>query len=488
MSEGVAGAQQGAAGARSYRGLIAAIFVLYFAFGTAYSLIFPMWQVTDEISHYLNARHHSRTDEPIPRYINEQAHQPGAYYRLASVPLKMLEARDRTWVLPRHPEAEPYGSDFNLDWKSPNYRFLVGPHLLRWLNVCIGLFTLYFVYIGVRAFVPNRDDVAVTALCLAALLPAFIHRNMLISNDVLANLSGAILFYLLGRICVERPQARWVAAALGAGAAFTVFIKLTLLPMAAAVGLRVLLLGKFLSRRWQIILATVAVVGLLAIGIWMVTSTSFAVQDLWRSALARATHVRLEKDSLFDHAIYPLFRKFWQVAAGFDWLTGGLVPLLSMVGGALSFVALATRGIVSAHRALVFGALLAAAGLGVLANSWAANVVLIALVATLFLAVRYQEKTGRMPGELLGSPLGWSMIWSMLAIATVIILKNTMASQWAHGRYFYPEIGAIALASVGGWFFFLPHRWHRHLPLGVFALMLVCNVVLLAKHVEAFLG
>ena len=50
-------------GAR-YRGLIAAIFVLYFAFGSAYSLLFPMWQVTDEISHYLNSRHHARSDEP----------------------------------------------------------------------------------------------------------------------------------------------------------------------------------------------------------------------------------------------------------------------------------------------------------------------------------------------------------------------------------------------------------------------------------------
>ena len=479
---------RGASGPSSYRGLVPAIFTLYFVFGTAYSLIFPMWQVTDEISHYINARHHARSDEPIPRYINEQAHQPSAYYRLASLPLMALEARDPTWVAVRHPAAEPYGSDFRFDWKSPNYRFLVGPQLLRWLNVCIGLLTLWFVYHGVRVFVPGREDVAVSALALAGLLPAFIHRNMLISNDGLANLAGAILFYLLGRICVERPEGRWVALALASGAAFTFFIKLTLLPMAAAVALRVLLLFQFLSRRRRVILVAVAVVALLALGTWMVTSKSHAVQDLWRSALARATHVRLEKDSLFDHAIYPLFRKFWQVIAGFDWLTGLVVPLLSMMGGALAFVALATRGIASAHRSLVVVVLLAAVGLGVIANSWAANLVLIGLAAALFVAVRYQQVTGRMPGQLLGSPLGWTMIWSMLAIATVIILKNTMASEWAHGRYFYPEIGPIALASVGGWFFFLGERWHRHLPAAVFALMLVCNAMLLAKHVSAFLG
>ena len=277
-----------------------------------------------------------------------------------------------------------------------------------------------------------------------------------------------------------------VALGVVCAVAFAGFIKLTLLPIALVVLLQVVLLGRKATRVQQItaaVLTTGAAAGLL---VYLVNADSFVIQDFWRSAIRRATETRFNKDSLWQDAIYPLFRKYWAAAAESDALTDYIVPGFGCLGAAVCFGGVMLRGLLKLPDKALVGGVFVVLVVGSLLNSWVVNLTLIAGAVGLYFAHRHYEATGRIPAHEVGRTQMWLAVWLTICVATLIIAKNTMASQWAHGRYFYAEIGPISLAMAGGWLFLLPEKWYWVVPWMATAAMLACNVILLVKMLGAY--
>jgi hypothetical protein len=176
----------------------------------------------------------ARTGELPPGNYSSEATQPPLYYWLASRPLVLLDQIDPSLADFYSPELLPYGSVPRLAWDPGNYRFLWGPQLLRWIGLLPGGLTLHLVFRGVRRFAPRSPALRLAAVSLVGLTPQFLHVSASVSNDALANLAGACLFWLLSGVSSKPLRWRDVAFLASAALFLPMVTKLTVLPVGAA--------------------------------------------------------------------------------------------------------------------------------------------------------------------------------------------------------------------------------------------------------------
>ena len=116
----------------SERGWLRLILALYAFLGLGYSLLVPIWEAPDEPDHYRLALHIAREGELPTREANTEAHQPPLYYWLASWPLVWLEGLSPSLVeVYEPPRRESVRAAAVFAWDESNYRFQLGPQLLR---------------------------------------------------------------------------------------------------------------------------------------------------------------------------------------------------------------------------------------------------------------------------------------------------------------------------------------------------------------------
>jgi hypothetical protein len=387
--------------------------LLYVFLALGYSLLMPMWDAPDEQGHYRYALYVARHGEQPRRRDTHEAIQPPLYYWLASVPIRLLDAIDPALV---DFYAPPQRRDYRVhDWNAENYRFLFGPLLLRWLNLLPGLATLWLIYAAARRFAAESREVALATTAFAGLTPQFLHNSSSVSNDALANLAGALLFWLLSRAVLEpvKPAERAVGTA--AALALPVLCKLTLAPIALAVLLTNAWALRHRAREWglrQVVAGTLALAALAAAFL----TTSLAMEPMASDLWDRLLHVRAGVSDGLGTAVLHFVWSFW-----------GVVGIL----------------VLGIHRCVMWTlTALAAAG----------------AVASLRLL---RVPGGRPP--LLGSPQGWAAVWLTIGLALIVVVKNFLATEATQGRFLFPEIGAFFLVVSAGWFVLLPSRVGRHL-------------------------
>jgi hypothetical protein len=125
---------------------LVAIFALYFFLAIGYSLLIPPWEAPDEPAHYHLAWHLERTGKYATEELNYEIHQPRFYYYFGSVVIHALEAVNPKWThyyLPLEHKFNIRVPERRFGWTDYNYRFLVGVHMLRWINMVFGGIALW---------------------------------------------------------------------------------------------------------------------------------------------------------------------------------------------------------------------------------------------------------------------------------------------------------------------------------------------------------
>jgi hypothetical protein len=460
---------------RTARRLIASVLVLYGLSGVAYSLLIPPWEAPDESAHYRVALYIAKRGvHPPPKY-NQEASQPPVYYWLASVPLRLLHGIDpelarfyrpktlRTLIAPR------------FDWNPENYRFLPGLQLLRWINVAFGGLALYLIFAACRRAAPGAPAVPLAAVLIVGLKPQFLHISASVSNDPLAVLAGASLFWITCRVCLEPLRWRLLAAGALAAAAFPILIKLTVLPMSVAAVLAIVSKSREYVRVHLLGLALAA-----AVLVVLAALDPAAFANLWRNLVWRGLYVRPNAFDNWTGQVLMRASSYWAllgaVSLGFHPNVAKFLTVSGMVSALASVrVLLPAR---SRGRARAVAVSLAGAMVAITSAAFGPLAVLIApVVAGLWRSLRRSQE------EFSPNRLVWACTWLAVAVGLLMVSKNLLATPAAQGRHLFPVDGPLALLMASGWFVVIGPRFGRYLPGLVAFVMIALNAILLTYGV-----
>ncbi len=210
-------------------GFIAALIIAAFvALATAYSVVNPMYESTDELHHYRYIQYMiANSWLPVQSEFGAriQAHHPPLYYALAALASAWVEP-ERAWDYePAHNPFWQYrafevGADnknFYLHLRDEDFPYrgaALALHIARWVNVVLGALAVWLTYRIARRLFPRQPALALAATSIVAFNPQFLYMSGAVNNDVIAGTTGAALTYA----CVDtigRPLADRRAVLLG---------------------------------------------------------------------------------------------------------------------------------------------------------------------------------------------------------------------------------------------------------------------------------
>ena len=474
------------------------ILALYLLLAVAYSVLMPPWEAPDETAHYLVVLHLAREGQMPTIEETYEAVQPPPYYWLAAQFFRLLDRIDPALTRPYRPPLTVGPDLTRYNWTADNFRFLWGMHFLRWWNILLGGAALAFVYKGVRQLTAGStllvQQVLPTAtIAFIGLLPQFAYNSASLSNDPLANAAGALLFWLLLRLCLLRLTWQMLLFTAGLALLAPLVIKLNILP----VSLAVLLVAsrQVLSRnrrQWPWFvgggLLLVMVLSLIWVG---VAPESAAI--LLRNLRFRLFYIRPDAFSgwPFWNVVTFYTTSFWGQVG---WKDAGLPGIVVVI-----LMALALPGWLASARLLLSGWAVRQFRQGLLLffimviggwwllyrhDAWwqmPASILAVLLVVVLWT----WQHTGRFdPTQVLTiNQIGWRVIWLTAVLTLLAVAKNFLTTPQYQGRFLFPSLGALALLLVAGWYTLLPRRLAAYLPWLIIVLMLVLNAILFTTQV-----
>ncbi len=418
---------------------------LYLMLAAGYAVLMPPWEGPDEPAHYLLALNLARVGKFSSLENNYEAHQPQAYYRLTSVPLKWLYLRDPEAVVYFRPEPDYSHAETRtpiFPWSDENFRILPGMYLLRGLNILLGLGAWRVMYAGLRRLAGGRREIALGALYFGALTPQFLHTVATINNDVLGFLAGAFLFWLLS-IFYERGLTQGEILLAGVAALLLpLATKLTVLPVSAAF-LVILLWDQ--GKRW---LRGRLVWGMVVFGLVVFAGLRWWAPEvweyLWSNLIWRAFAV--QPDALTPDYLWTYGRRLlWSYWGTAGWLAVELP----------AWVVMGLTGL---------------AGLGAGVSFW-----------------------GMVKKEIVETAKQDRGLWLVVLVGVAAVVKNSLNTIFSQGRFLFPALGPISFVVVSGWYQLAPLPFRRFLPWGILFVMLIANLVfwlggIIPVYYQPFLG
>jgi 4-amino-4-deoxy-L-arabinose transferase-like glycosyltransferase len=196
-----------------------AILSAFVALALAYSVVIPLGEAPDEVSHWAYVQYlvQYRRLPPLEGAVLGQAHQPPLYYILGALLTGQMSnpylesIANPDWDLQStqvnnlllHPrqEAFPY-RDGALAW-----------HWVRWLTIALGGITVWATYQLALQLFPANISIAVLAAALVAFLPQFTFLSAVVNNDNAVIAFAALMLVWFLRLSRSSPLAH--AAVLG---------------------------------------------------------------------------------------------------------------------------------------------------------------------------------------------------------------------------------------------------------------------------------
>ncbi len=192
-----------------------------------YSIVVPIFETPDELSHYPFVAHLAQGGElPVQRagqksLWQQEGSQPPLYYALAGVLTRWLDVSDLPEVHRLNPHARvgiPLAHDNkNIIVHSEREAFpwrgvVLGIHLTRFFSLVLAIGTLLCTYALARAVVPQYPMIAIAALAINAFIPMFVFISASVNNDNLVIFLSSLTLVMLVRL-VQRG-ATWRALVL----------------------------------------------------------------------------------------------------------------------------------------------------------------------------------------------------------------------------------------------------------------------------------
>jgi 4-amino-4-deoxy-L-arabinose transferase-like glycosyltransferase len=200
--------------------LILAAFVVL---GLAYSVVNPLYEATDELRHYRFVRVLATTGRlPIQGQepCRSQSHHPPLFYALGAAATFWIDSgRDVCFSPSENPFWNYRYWEVGVDNKNqylhgadeafPWYGDALAAHIVRGINVLIGMGVVWLTWAIVRAAWPRRRGTALAAASLVAFNPMFLYMAGAINNDVIAAFSGAAVLYACVRLLRATDGLTW---------------------------------------------------------------------------------------------------------------------------------------------------------------------------------------------------------------------------------------------------------------------------------------
>ncbi|MEW5988584.1 MAG: glycosyltransferase family 39 protein, partial [Chloroflexota bacterium] len=257
------------------------ILVTFLVLGVIYALVTPVFESSDELTHYPMVRHLA-DGNPLPVQDpqnvgpwKQEASQPPLYYYLAAALTFWIDASDmeqRLWLNP-HVDSGVITPDGNVNLvihdptANPWQGTLLAVRLIRLASISMGAVTVYLTYQIAREVLPGRPEIALGAAAVNAFTPMFLYISGAVSNDNLVVPLASLALLLMIR--VVRPEggfgknlAAETQRAQGAlreqlrdlrasAVSLGIVIGLAILSKESALGLLPLAWGVLVIRAWQ---------------------------------------------------------------------------------------------------------------------------------------------------------------------------------------------------------------------------------------------
>ena len=406
------------------------IFVLYFLLAFGYSLLMPVWEAPDEPAHYHVAWYLARAHRYPTEKMNYEAKQPRTFYYLGAWVLRGLDelnTRYTEYYFPHEYRANIRVPIRRFDWNDKNYRFMLGVHVLRWINIIFGGLALWLNWKAFQLIAIHKVELQLTALTLTALTPQYIHITSSVSNDTLGTLAGASLFYLSMQTLQDKTN-RFMLLYIPLAVILPFVTKLTVLPVSLALIIVVLWKSFFKSVQLKWLVISVVFVLVLA-GVFYVL-----LPEMIRAAIGEINWrlFSLRKNALTYNYLVFISRQIIQTYWGeVGWLAVGLPSWISVFLPISGFM----------------GAMLSLRSLSRSRNT---------------------DPTARY----------WVAVWLIALLTILVVARNGLTTGATQGRFLFPAIGALSLLMAHGWYDILPERYQHKLPVFMLLFMLTCNLLL----------
>ena len=406
----------------------AAIIVALFALlATIYSLVTPIFEASDEISHYPVIQHIATTGRlPIQQpgvetLWEQEGSQPPLYYLLGAGLTFWIDTSDLEAVRWRNPHAK-LGIPLDPDNKNmvihtdaeafPWHGTVLAVHLIRFFSVVLSTATIILVYRLASTIWPDARWVAALAAALAAFNPMFLFISGSVNNDNLTILLSTWTLLLCVRV-IQSGFSKAQSATLAVVVALATITKISGLTLLPLVGLA-LLIRAWLIGKWRGAVLTGLGIG----AAWLILGSWWYIRNivLYGELLGLGTHVAIAGGRQIG--LWALIQREWYGFWVSYWALFGAVNIL------------ADRVVYTFYAVLVA---LTVAGLGwwifrqVRANAWEAML---------------------LPG-LLGI---------QIAVVLVGVIRWTMTTYASQGRLMFPALGALSALSALGLLGWLPDK------------------------------
>lgn len=218
--------------------LLTAILTGYVLLAITYSVVSPLFEVSDELWHYPMVKTIADTGTlPVqnpqsPGLWRQEGSQPPLYYMIGAALTFWIDTSDLEQVRRVNPHSDigvirPDGNANMMVHRPQTEQFpwrgtALAVHIVRLFSVALGAGTVYITYrLGIALF-PDAPTIGLTAAGLVAFLPMFLFIHGSVNNDALSNFLGNLITYLLVALLLRQapPTVRdylTLGMAMGAG-------------------------------------------------------------------------------------------------------------------------------------------------------------------------------------------------------------------------------------------------------------------------------
>ncbi len=318
----------------------------YLLLALGYSVVNPLGEAPDEVSHYAYARYVGRARAlPSPEgAARGEVFQPPLYYAIVGFATAWIAEGDFTIKA---------NNDFLLAEKTPNvllhtrqeafpYRDgALAWHLIRALAVLMGAVTVWSVYALARLMFPRDSSLPLVIAAFTAFNPEFLFITSAVNNDNLVALLSAVTLVWLARLIVGASSGARAWIAVGALLGLGVWTKLSMLAFIPLAGVAALIVAK---RRGESLARLGALIALPMLSIaapWLVRNHLTYGDPLGWAVMRQVTDAVVAPLGLADYPawLWSFFQSFWGRLGGAIHVQ---LPAPIYIGlGALTLVAIA---------------------------------------------------------------------------------------------------------------------------------------------------
>jgi 4-amino-4-deoxy-L-arabinose transferase-like glycosyltransferase len=221
---------------------------LFAILGTIYSLNTPLFEASDEISHYPVVEHIA-TEWSLPvqevgvdTLWEQEGSQPPLYYMMSAALTFWIDTSDLTTIRWRNPHAklgiplDPDNRNMVLHTEAEHFPWkgtVLAVRLIRFFSVLLGTGTVAFTYFIAKEVWPDHRWFPTLAAAIAAFNPMFLFITGSVNNDNLTVLLASWVIWLCIRILkhgLSRPGAE-ILAVVASLATIAKISGLTLMPL-----------------------------------------------------------------------------------------------------------------------------------------------------------------------------------------------------------------------------------------------------------------